>query len=113
MFSLSSRQNSNMPLYFGNATMQHIDIGHQQPQICNSNSQPFAVPTTDAASTWIDYHRPDHICGSMTDVQNPKYVIYPEIDKLISLTRIIVPIRTHLELLILVNTVAICFWKEI
>ena len=67
-----------MPLYFGNAAMQHIDIGRQQPQICNSNSQPFAVPTTDAASTWMDFYRPDQICGSITDVQNSKYVIYRE-----------------------------------
>lgn len=70
MFSLNSRQNSNMTLYLGNATMQDINIGRQQPQICNSNSKPFAVPTTDAASTWMDFYRPDQIRGSITDVQD-------------------------------------------
>jgi len=93
--------------------MQQVDIGCQQPQTCNSNSQPFAVSTTEAASIWMDFHRPDQICDSIGNAQNSKYVIYREIDKLLSLTKIIVPIRTHLELLFLVNTVAICFWKEI
>lgn len=93
--------------------MQQVDIGRGQPQTCNSNSQPFAVPTTEAESIWMDFYRPDQICGSIGNAQNTKYVIYCEIDKLLSLIKIIVPIRTHLELLFLVNTVAICFWKEI
>ena len=69
-FSFNSRQHSNMPLYFGNPTMQQVDIGRQQPQTCNSNSQPFAVSTTEAASIRMDSHRPDQICGSIGNAQN-------------------------------------------